>query len=74
MQIGAVGCSIATSFCRSLINQDCEALADPYANEYVLVRPDGSVLNKEAVLHDLKLGGLTERATGSDCSGPISAT
>ena len=42
---------------RSLINQDFEALADLYANEYMLVRPDGSVLNKEAVLHDLKLGG-----------------
>jgi len=25
----------------------------------MLVRSDGSVLNKEAVLHDLKLGGLT---------------
>lgn len=44
---------------RSLINQDFEALADLYANEYMLVRPDGSVLNKEAVLHDLTLGGLT---------------
>jgi ketosteroid isomerase-like protein len=46
-------------FYRSLINQDYEALADLYANEYMLVRPDGSVLNKGAVLHDLKLGGLT---------------
>jgi ketosteroid isomerase-like protein len=45
-------------FYRSLINQDYDALADLYANEYMLVRPDGSVLNKEAVLHDLKLGGL----------------
>jgi hypothetical protein len=61
----------------SLINQDYEAFADLCANEYMLVRPDGSVLNdcfvinKEAVPHDRKLGGLTERATGSDCSGPI---
>jgi hypothetical protein len=46
-------------FYRSLIHQDFEALADLYTNEYMLVRPDGSVLNKEAVLHDLKLGGLT---------------
>ena len=46
-------------FYRSLIHQDYEALADLYANEYMLVRPDGSVLTKEAVLHDLKLGGLT---------------
>jgi hypothetical protein len=41
---------------RSLIHQDYEALADLYANEYMLVRADGSVLTKEAVLHDLKLG------------------
>lgn len=46
-------------FYRSLINHDYDAFADLYANEYMLVRPDGSVLNKEAVLHDLKLGGLT---------------
>jgi hypothetical protein len=46
-------------FYRSLINHDYDALADLYANEYMLVRQDGSVLNKEAVLHDLKLGGLT---------------
>jgi hypothetical protein len=44
---------------RSLINQDYESLADLYANEYMLVRPDGSVLNKKAVLHDPKHGGLT---------------
>jgi hypothetical protein len=46
-------------FYRSLINQAYEALADLYASEYMLVRSDGSVLNKEAVLRDLKLGGLT---------------
>jgi hypothetical protein len=45
-------------FYRSLIKRDYDALADLYANEYMLVRPDGSVLNKEAVLYDLKLGGL----------------
>jgi len=47
------------TFYRSLIDQDYDALADLYANDYMLVRSDGSVLNKEAVLHDLKLGGLT---------------
>ena len=46
-------------FYRSLIKHDYDALADLYANEYMLVRPDGSVLNKEAVLRDLKFGGLT---------------
>jgi ketosteroid isomerase-like protein len=52
-------CAHRDRFYGSLINQDYDALADLYANEYMLVRPDGSVLNKEAVLHDLKLGGLT---------------
>jgi ketosteroid isomerase-like protein len=47
------------TFYRSLIDQDYDALADLYANDYMLVRSDGSVLNKEAVLHDLKLGDLT---------------
>src|SRR3984957_8960997 len=46
-------------FYRSLIDQDYDALVDLYANDYMLVRSDGSVLKKEAVLHDLKLGGLT---------------
>jgi hypothetical protein len=46
-------------FYRSLIDQDYDALSHLYANEYMLVRSDGSVLNKAAVLHDLKLGGLT---------------
>lgn len=47
------------TFYRSLIDQDYDVLADLYANDYMLVRSDGSVLNKEAVLHDLKLGDLT---------------
>lgn len=46
-------------FYRSLIDQDYDALSDLYANEYMLVRSDGTVLNKAAVLRDLKLGGLT---------------
>jgi|SRR5271157_1006584 len=46
-------------FYRSLINQDYDALADLYANDYMLVRSDGSVLDKESVLRDLKVGGLT---------------
>jgi hypothetical protein len=45
-------------FYRSLIDQDYDALSDLYGNEYMLVRPDGSVLNREAVLHDLRFGGL----------------
>ena len=46
-------------FYRSLIDQDFDALAVLYANDYMLVRSDGSVLNKESVLRDLKSGGLT---------------
>jgi hypothetical protein len=46
-------------FYRSLLDQDYDALADLYASDYMLVRSDGSALNKETVLHDLKLGGLT---------------
>ncbi len=46
-------------FYRSLIKHDYDGLADLYASEYMLVRQDGSVLDKEAVLHDLKHGGLT---------------
>jgi hypothetical protein len=51
-------------FYRSLINQDYDELTDLYADEYMLVRFDGSVLSKEAVLHDLKLGGLTFKSIG----------
>ena len=47
------------TFYRSLIDQDFDALAALYANDYMLVRPDGSVLNKESVLRDLRSGGLT---------------
>ena len=47
------------TFYRSLINQDYDELTDLYADEYMLVRLYGSALSKEAVPHDLKLGGLT---------------
>jgi ketosteroid isomerase-like protein len=46
-------------FYRSLIDQDFDALAVLYANDYMLVRSDGSVLNKESVLRDLMGRGLT---------------
>ena len=46
-------------FYRSLIDQDYDALADLYAHNYMLVSSNGSVLNKKAVLKDLRLGGLT---------------
>ncbi len=46
-------------FHRSLLDLAYGALSDLYTNEYMPVRSDGSVLNKAAVLHDLKGGGLT---------------
>lgn len=48
-----------TDFNRALLRQDHAALSDIYSERYMLVRPDGSVLNKEQVLNDLRSGGLT---------------
>jgi ketosteroid isomerase-like protein len=46
------------TFNRALKEQDCVALEGLYADDYTLVRPDGSVLNKQEVLQDLRSGGL----------------
>ena len=45
-------------FYGALKSQDWDALAAVYSDEYMLVRPDGSVLNKEQVLKDLRDQGL----------------
>ena len=45
-------------FNRALTMHDLDALSAIYADDYMLVRPDGSVLGKEDVLRDLKAGGL----------------
>jgi ketosteroid isomerase-like protein len=45
-------------FNRALKEQDYAALEGLYADDYMLVRPDGSVLNKRGVLQDLRSGGL----------------
>ena len=45
-------------FNRALKEQDYIALEGLYADDYMLVRPDGSVLNKQEVLKDLRSGGL----------------
>jgi hypothetical protein len=47
------------SFYGALKNQEFDALEQLYSDRYMLVRPDGSVLNKEQVLLDLRGGGLT---------------
>jgi ketosteroid isomerase-like protein len=45
-------------FNRALIQQDYGALEGIYSEMYMLVRPDGSVLNKQQVLKDLREQGL----------------
>ena len=45
-------------FNRALTPHDLDALSAIYADDYMLVRPDGSVLGKEDVLRDLGAGGL----------------
>jgi ketosteroid isomerase-like protein len=46
------------TFNRALKEQDYIALEELYADDYMLVRPDGSVLDKQEVLQDLRSGGL----------------
>jgi hypothetical protein len=46
-------------FNRALKQQDYGTLERIYSDEYMLVRPDGSVLNKQQVLRDLREQGLT---------------
>jgi hypothetical protein len=46
------------TFNRALKEQDYIALEGLYGADYMLVRPDGSVLNKREVLQDLRSGGL----------------
>ena len=50
------------TFNRALKEQDYIALEGLYADDYMLVRPDGSVLNKQEVLQDLQNGGLRFRS------------
>ena len=45
-------------FNRALTQQDYDALEGIYSDKYMLVRPEGSVLNKQQVLKDLREQGL----------------
>jgi hypothetical protein len=45
-------------FNQALIRQDYGALEAIYSDRYMLVRPDGSVLDKQQVLKDLREQGL----------------
>src|SRR6201998_2406642 len=42
----------------ALKSRDWNQLAAIYSDDYMLVRPDGSVLSKQEVLKDLQVGGL----------------
>src|SRR5258708_36634859 len=42
----------------ALKSRDWDQLATIYSDDYILVRADGSVLSKEEVLKDLRIGGL----------------
>jgi hypothetical protein len=46
-------------FYAALTRQNYAALEELYSDDYMLVRPDGSVLNKQEVLQDLRNNGLT---------------
>lgn len=45
-------------FYGALLSGDLDALAALYSDDYKLVRSDGSTLNKEQVLRDLREGGI----------------
>jgi ketosteroid isomerase-like protein len=47
------------SFYGALKSQDFATLEELYSDQYMLVRSDGSVLDKQQVLKDLREGGLT---------------
>ena len=47
------------SFYRALKSRDFGTLEQLYSESYMLVRADGSGLNKQQVLHDLRDRGLT---------------
>jgi len=46
----------------ALKNRAWDQLAAIYSDDYMLVRTDGSVLSKEEVLADLRIGGLAFKA------------
>jgi ketosteroid isomerase-like protein len=52
------------SFYAALKDQDFATLEKLYSDRYMLIRPDGSVLNKQQVLQDLREGGLTFQSIG----------
>src|SRR5258708_36167755 len=58
MKEGEVLRTAVDLFNGALKSRDWDQLATIYSDDYMLVRPDGSVLSKEEVLKDLRIGGL----------------
>ncbi len=56
----------ASELHRANVSGDLEALSSIYADDYMLVRPDGSSLSKHEVLHDLRDGGLMFKSVELD--------
>ena len=52
-------------FHRALRNGDLAALSDIYADEYMLVRPDGTAFSKQQILDDLKTHAMTVTSMSS---------
>jgi hypothetical protein len=46
-------------FYAALLNNDLDVLSKLYSDDYMLVRPDGSVFNKDQILSDLRENDLT---------------
>ncbi len=49
-------------FYRALLHQDWSTLTALYADDYNMVRSDGTSLSKQEVLNDLQVGGLVFRS------------
>jgi hypothetical protein len=45
-------------FLAALLNRDFKILSTLYSNDYILVRPDGTVFNKDEILRDLRENDL----------------
>ncbi len=50
----------------ALKSRNWDELAAIYSDDYMLVRPDGSVLSKEEVLDDLQAGGSNSKKLRSE--------
>jgi ketosteroid isomerase-like protein len=59
MTIDEVARAHHEDFIGALVRNDLAKLSQIYANDYMLVRPDGSVFSKDQILADLKAHSMT---------------